>query len=471
MKTNILQIWLQIRQKILDTYRGLSLRSKFSLFIGVITLFVILVLSLAVLEAEKYVLRGKVEEICRLSVQNLSSVAKDNLLIQNYAPIQDVINNMVRLKIEGFEEAYVLNRDGVIVAHSNPNRINMIDSLHSARLINKEQLFVVNHPNDSEYMQSIAIARESEAGRQWLSIGLAGVKFSHSMIQSALGHARRVVFGITVGVILLSVWVVSLLSKRLSSNITKLASAVREVANGNLDITIELNSRDELGLLATEFNKMVRSLRENLEMRKFVSPLTIDMIQNQAQSGNFNATMKKEAIAVLFSDIRGFTSLSEKLEPEQLMEVVNVYLEMQSRFIESNGGLIDKFAGDLVMAIFQGEEAVDNAVKSAVDIQRAMKEINRVRRKENRECLSVGIGINYGTAMLGSMGAKSRMDYTAIGDVVHLASKLCSFARSGHIVVTKNVIRRLKGSFSVIKMEPVRLSGRQNPVPVYRVVY
>ena len=153
------------------------------------------------------------------------------------------------------------------------------------------------------------------------------------------------------------------------------------------------------------------------------------------------------------------------------MDVINVYLDLQSKYIEENEGIIDKFAGDEVMAIFQGKAAPDDSLTAAVNIQRGVIEINQHRRREKKECLTVGIGINFGEAMLGSMGPSSRMDYTAIGDVVNLASKLCSFARSGHIVVTKNVIQRLNGSFSVVKMEPAKLSGRQKSVPIYRVSY
>ena len=471
MDLRFLSVFQRGVQALAEAYRNLSLRAKFSLLIGLITLLVILVLSIAVLQAEKFVLREKVEDLCRLSVKNLSSVAKDNLLIHNYAPIQDVINNMVHLKLEGFQEAFALDRQGRIVAHSNPARINQVDKLRARLVEELDELSVRRQTNSSEYLQPIKIALVKNGQRSVVTIGLVGVRFSHEMIRNTLSRARRIVYGITIGVILLSLLAVNLLSKGMSADIRRLADAARRVADGDLDVTLESKSGDEIGILTREFNRMVQSLRENVEMKKYVSPLTVNMIQDQAQRGVGSLAMKKQAIAVLFSDIRGFTTISENMEPERLLEIVNVYLEMQARFIEANGGMIDKFAGDLVMAIFEGEDAVDHAVQAAVDIQRAVRDINRTRRRENLECLTVGIGINYGTAMIGSMGGKSRMDYTAIGDVVNLASKLCSFARAGHIIVTRSVIRRLKGAFSVIKMEPVKLSGRQHPVLVYRVVY
>jgi len=458
-------------RKLRSVYLNLNLRLKFTFLIGFIILVIIFLLSFAVLEAEKFVLRGKVEEICRLSVQNLSSVARDNLLIGNYAPVQDVINNMVRAKLEDFQYAFVINREGKIIAHSDAKKINVQEGSYQP-FLQAPVNFTVNSKKDySEYLQKIDIARERNGHLEHLTIGIAGVCFAHAMIHRTLLHAERIMLIITVGVILIGIFLVQLISRGLSANIISLSNGAKEIAQGNLDVDIKINSGDEIGLLATEFNNMVKNLRENLQMQKFVSRLTVDMIRRQTDDQSKANMMQKQEIAVLFSDIRGFTRLSERLEPEQLVDIVNVYLSLQSKFIEENSGVIDKFAGDQIMAIFQEKESSDQAVKSAIAIQKAIIEVNKKRRSDNQEYLTVGIGINFGTAMLGSMGASSRMDYTAIGDVVNLASKLCNFAHSGHIVVTKSVIHQMVGAYSVIKMEPVLLSGRRQPVLVYRVVY
>lgn len=471
MSQSLLRSFDRGARRLSQFYPHISLRSKFALLIGFIIFVVVLLLSMAVLEAEKHALRQKVEEICKLSVQSLSSVAKDNLLIQNYAPIQDVIKNMVQLDLEGFESAFVLNREALVVAHSDPSRLYQENNGYVNYLSSKDTLRVIEHEQRSQYIQTITVNAERNGGSELVNIGLVEVNYSHEMIRSALGESKKVVFWITAGVLVLSFFLVNVSSKKLSSDIVTLSKGVRELGEGNLNVNIDIRKRDEIGVLAEEFNKMVRSLRENIQMQKFVSSLTVDMIKSQAEEGGTTPTVVKQEIAVLFSDIRGFSSLSESLEPERLVEVVNVYLDLQSHQIVDNGGVIDKFAGDLIMAIFQGMQAPDKALKAAINIQKGLIEVNQRRRKAKKECLSVGIGINYGEAILSSMGAASRKDYTAVGDVVNLASKLCNFARSGHIVVTKNVIRNLRASYSVIKMEPVSLSGRKKLVPIYRVSY
>ncbi len=457
-----------IQNKIRDFYLHLNLQVKFSLFIGSITIVMILVLSWAVLEAGKYVLREKVEAVYRLSIQILASVASENLLIKNHAPIQEVINDIV---MEGFESAFVMDRDSVIVAHSDLSQINSTKSEYKSYLSMAEDLKIIEHRNKSEYLHKIVINTNRNGIDQEIITGLAGIVFSHAMIQSAFNTAKNIILLLTIGIILLSVFFVNIFSKRLSSNIVKLSDGVKELEKGNLNVVIKIKNKDEIGLLADEFNRMVISLRENIQMKKFVSSLTVDMIQNHSGQDADTSSMIKKEIAVLFSDIRGFTSLSERMEPEALVDIINVYLNVQSRHIIDNNGVIDKFAGDQLMAIFQGEDASANTIKAAVHIQKGLIDINHERRKEKKECLTVGIGINYGFAILGSMGAKSRMDYTAIGDVVNLASKLCNYARSGHIVITKTVLQKLDESFSVVKMEPAKLSGRKNAVPIYRVTY
>ena len=323
-----------------------------------------------------------------------------------------------------------------------------------------------------EYLQVLIQNLEDQNGNiQSIVIGLAGIGFSESIMRRELDQARRKIFLITAVIITISLFLVHLLSKQLSRDILTLSDGVKEISKGNLDIDIQVNSHDEIGLLAGEFNKMVRSFRENLQMQKFVSRLTVDMIQSREKGQQDSQVIKKKKIAVLFSDIRGFTSLSEKLAPENLIDVINIYLNIQSKIIEKHNGIIDKFAGDQVMAIFQHNDAADAAVNSAIAIQKKLTNINSIRQKNKEEFLSIGIGINYGQAMIGSLGASSRMDYTAIGDVVNLACKLCNFAREGQIVVTKNVKKKLVGDYSVTKMEPIILSGRRQSEEIYSVEY
>ena len=226
--------------------------------------------------------------------------------------------------------------------------------------------------------------------------------------------------------------------------------------------------KDELVDLGTAFNSMAKGLSEREKMTKYLSKAAVESVK-----GNANTIMGGKLIkaAILFSDIRSFTTVSEKLEPESLVKLINIYFDLQTKIIEKYGGIVDKFVGDQIMALFLEEEMADQAVQAAVEFQKEIRKLNTKRKKANKEILQVGIGIHYGPVMIGSMGTKTRMDYTAIGDTVNLGARLCSIAKPGQIVIPQKMIRRLKGSYSIVKMEPLILKGRNRPVQLYSVNY
>lgn len=113
----------------------------------------------------------------------------------------------------------------------------------------------------------------------------------------------------------------------------------------------------------------------------------------------------------------------------------------------------------------------DDALEAAIEIQKSIAQLNKLREQKNKEYLMVGIGINLGLAVMGSMGATTRMDYTVIGDTVNLAARLCSVAKPGQIIVPHELIMKLKGKYSMVKMDPLLIKGRSKPVRIYQVHY
>lgn len=176
-------------------------------------------------------------------------------------------------------------------------------------------------------------------------------------------------------------------------------------------------------------------------------------------------------VTLLFSDIRNFSALTERLSPKEIVKLVNIYLDVQSQIIENNHGIVDKFMGDQVMAIFEGQDQTDNAVKTAVEIQLAIRHLNARRAELGVTTLTVGIGINSGPAVLGNMGSKNRMDYTVIGDVVNLSARLCAIAKPGQIIAPIELAHKLKGNYPTTQLEPVWVKGRRKPVATFEVEY
>ncbi len=185
---------------------------------------------------------------------------------------------------------------------------------------------------------------------------------------------------------------------------------------------------------------------------------------------------ERKNLTVIFSDVRGFTKYSEAHPPEEVVAMLNEILTAQVEVVFKYNGTLDKFVGDELMAFFgaPGETHIHNhaitAVKVAVEIQAKLKILKEKWLGENKESLSIGIGINSGDAVVGNMGSAERMDYTIIGDNVNLAARLCSAAGGDEILISEATYAQVKDSVKTTKLEPISVKGKTNPVSIYRVV-
>jgi len=205
-------------------------------------------------------------------------------------------------------------------------------------------------------------------------------------------------------------------------------------------------------------------------MKKFISAGTAQMIQKETDKGTIQLGKGEAKTATfLFSDIRGFTSMSEELPPETVVNIVNFYLNLQSQIIRKHGGDIDKFVGDQVMGVFSSNDMAQQAMQAGMEIQRTIFHQNE-RRTRNRQIITnVGIGIHMGRVVMGNIGAQDRMDFTAIGDAVNLAARLCGIAGPGNIVISEAIYQFVRGSIPVSETERIMVKGKKEPVQIYRI--
>jgi len=180
-----------------------------------------------------------------------------------------------------------------------------------------------------------------------------------------------------------------------------------------------------------------------------------------------------QTITVLFADIRGFTSLSEKENPEKVVGLLNRFFTAMSEIIFEHGGTLDKYLGDGLMALFGAPTAskkdADNAVKTAIALQKRITGLNSELRAEGYPQVSVGIGLHTGVATVGYIGSEQRSEYTAIGDTVNLASRLESNAEGGQILISEATGKACNESFRIRKREPLTVKNRVQPVSLFEV--
>jgi adenylate cyclase len=175
----------------------------------------------------------------------------------------------------------------------------------------------------------------------------------------------------------------------------------------------------------------------------------------------------------MFADIRGFTHFSERTAPERVVEVLNEYFTRVTDVIVDHGGMIDKYIGDAVMAVFgvpiSKENDAANAVRSAIQIQRLVAEMNRDAAARGWPELAVGIGINTGMATAGNIGSPRRLDYTVVGDAVNIASRLMDNAAGGQVLISQPTVDELGPEFKLRKLRARRVRGRSEAVQVFDV--
>ena len=206
--------------------------------------------------------------------------------------------------------------------------------------------------------------------------------------------------------------------------------------------------------------------------RKYVAPQIVEEI---SKKGDFEINLGGENrdIAVLFVDIRGFTTMSEALEPEKVVEILNEYLSLTTKSIFDNSGTLDKFVGDATMAVFNSPFDLPDyeykAVCAALDIVRGGEELEKVLFEKYGRSVGFGVGVHCGPAVVGNVGCDFRMDFTAIGDTVNTSARLEANAKKGQVLISDVLYERLKDRIEVNEIGQIPLKGKSNGVMVYEV--
>lgn len=233
--------------------------------------------------------------------------------------------------------------------------------------------------------------------------------------------------------------------------------------------------------LTTVGSEIYRSLvvdRKGRYMKKaFSNYVSADLVaQIMKNPDSLKLGGEKREISILFSDIRGFTSLSEKLSPEDLVQVLNEYLNPMTQIVLEEKGTLDKYIGDAVMALYNAPldvtDHADHACRSALKMMGKLAELNRSFTERGIQNLDIGIGINTGDAVVGNMGAAMRFDYTAIGDNVNLASRLEGLNKmyGTHIIVSQSTKLRARNDLHFREIDLVAVKGKQQPIPIYELM-
>ena len=228
------------------------------------------------------------------------------------------------------------------------------------------------------------------------------------------------------------------------------------------------------GYVATSIEHFIREQREKRRLSQFFSPDVLREIVRHREDVNLGSA--RRLITVFFSDLRGFTSLSERMEPEVVAEMLKEYLTEMTEVVFRHAGTVDKYIGDCVMAIwnapFDDPNHAVNAVRTALDFQEKTLSVSAKWEAKLGGKIRNGVGINTGEAVVGTMGSRQRLEYTAIGDTVNLAARLESITKEYNtsIVISENTYDYIKGQFMTRELGAVTVKGKARPVKIYAVL-
>ncbi len=304
---------------------------------------------------------------------------------------------------------------------------------------------------------------------------VAVIQKSYNENMENLEAFQSVLLQFYLAVIAISLIAVILLARSVTRPILNLARRVRRIEAGDYGQAVAVTSQDEIGQLAGSINTMAAGLAEKEKVRDLLGKVVSHEIAEELLSKTIALGGEERVVTVLFADIKGFTSLCENLAPEAVLTLLNRYLSEITEVIERHHGVVDKYTGDSVMALFGAPLSrpgdARNAIATALAIQATMASLNAANLAQGMFAIEAGIGIHTGLVVAGNLGSKNRLNYTVIGDSVNLSARLEGLTRRYHVPNIVSEATRLQApGFVYRELDLVRVAGKKEPVRIFEVL-
>ncbi len=288
---------------------------------------------------------------------------------------------------------------------------------------------------------------------------------------------RIVLFSLAV--LFIAIILIRIFSNSITNPIKDLVKASAQIENGDFELDIKPKTSDEIGLLTESFIEMGKGLSEREKLMVSFSKFTNKTIAKKAANGELTLGGETRNATIFFSDIRSFTAMSETMRPEEVVEFLNAYMTRMVDCVNKTGGVVDKYIGDAIMAVWgapesNGSPAEDamNAVMAALMMRVSLYKFNKERAEKNLPPVRIGCGINSGPVVAGQIGSNERMEYTVIGDAVNLASRTEALNKpfATDILITENTYNLIKDRILVEEMPGVHVKGKTDAIKMYAVI-
>lgn len=446
------------------------LKVKLSLLITALVVLAVALVGLFLLRQQQQSLTAEMTKRGLTMAENFAAGAKTPLLTNDELTLGVLVTDAMRDP----DVAYVIvsDQDGNVLAHSDARAVKTPVVRPKELQPLKNRILVQTYKTPQGRIIDFAVPLVYSG----VPVGALYLGFSEDAITSALASARNQALLITLLMVLAGLGGAVGLAALLSRPIFRLVRATGAIAAGNFNISLPVASRDELGVLTESFNRMARSLREKeMIKRAFTRYVAREVVEEILKNPEkMVLTGERREVTVLFCDVRGFTPMSERMSPEDVVLLLNDFYNLMIETTFKHDGTLDKFLGDAVMAVFGAPIAHPDhsarAIRTALAMQEGIGGLNERRTQQGKEPISVGIGVSAGEAVAGTVGTEDRMEYTVIGDSVNLAARLESNAKPHQILISQRTYERVRDLVEARPLGRIRVKGKEEEVEVYEVL-
>lgn len=368
---------------------------------------------------------------------------------------------------------FLIDRDGKVLAHPDEKKVFGDSSVKTLPVV-KSALSSEFREGASRYQDEKGDWYRGAFRKTSLNVTVIAVA-SEQVILEAANRVKRIAFHIAGQVLSVAMFFIFLFSITLTAPIEKLVEMTSEVAKGNFNVKANIKSRDEVGQLGQAFDHMIEGLQERDKAKNMLRKFHGSSVAEDLMKGDLELGGSKKQVVVFFSDIRDFTKFSEGHTPEEVVDMLNEYFHVMVGIISRNKGIVDKFIGDAIMAVWGAPTATaedpQNAVKACLEMRLALAQLNESRQSRGKIPIKIGMGLHFGEAISGTIGSDERMEYTVIGDTVNQASRIESSTKAfgTDLLISDTLFDAVKSEFWIEEAGRVEVKGKSEPLTLFKV--
>jgi adenylate cyclase len=369
---------------------------------------------------------------------------------------------------------YVVDPDGRLIAYNAASGYSIKDELAESNPTLQYALSSTTTLGQKDYINPTNKENVVTAFARTPAGLLAFTEVDSSVVTKPARQLKRDITYIALSVISLSLLVLMFVSSRFTKPIEQISLASSGIAKGDFDVNFQSPGNDEISDLCTSLNHMVLGLKERERARTVLHKFHGEKLTEKLMTGDLSRKGHRVNAAILFIDMRNFTSYSENSDPEDVVKTINAYFDFMVNIIHRYDGTPDKFIGDALMAVWglDGNLDCNQPVKAALEIRAKLEEFNMQKITNGENPIYIGMGLNCGEVVSGIIGAEARLEYTVIGNAVNVASRVQDATKKLglDLLISDSIAEKLSSDIALERVGEIMVRGVSHPIITHSVI-